>query len=227
MDLEKIIQMKNVYKSYDGKTNVLDNLSLTVNKGEYIVIKGKSGSGKSTLLNIMGLLDKHTTGNYFFCNKEIKLKTTEKYDILRGENIGFIFQAYNLIEHYTVKDNILLPYLYSRKRLTKALINEAEQLIEELELSGFASTQVEYLSGGQKQRCAIARAILGKKNVIIADEPTGNLDYENSKIVSNQFKKLANNNTTIVVVTHNESVFNNADVIYDLKGGRLYNSDDI
>lgn len=222
LDLEKIIQLRNIRKTYDGKTNVLDNLNLTVYKGEYLVIKGKSGSGKSTLLNIMGLLDKHTSGEYFFYDNEIKLKTTEKYDTLRGDNIGFIFQAYNLIEYYTVKDNILMPYLYSNRKISSELLNEVEQLLEELELTEFTNKPVELLSGGQKQRCAIARAIVGKPRIIIADEPTGNLDLENATVISKQFRKLADNNTTVIVVTHNDMLFNDADTFYELKDGRVY-----
>lgn len=220
--MEKIIEMKKICKTYDGKIKVLEDLDLTIRQGEYVVIKGKSGSGKSTLLNIMGLLDKHTGGFFSFLKKEVKLKSTEEYDIIRGANIGFVFQAYNLIEYYTVKDNILMPYLYSNKRITSELLEEVEQLLDELEIAEFKNKPVELLSGGQKQRCAIARAIAGKPRLIIADEPTGNLDMENAAIISKQFRKLADNNTTVIVVTHNDLLFNDADTFYELRDGKVY-----
>lgn len=222
ISMEKTIEMKKISKTYDGKHNVLEDLDLIIHQGEYVVIKGKSGSGKSTLLNIMGLLDKHTDGYFSFLNKEVRLNTTEKYDIMRGENIGFIFQAYNLIEYYTVKDNILMPYLYNNKRITSKLLEEVEQLLDELEIAEFKNKPVEVLSGGQKQRCAIARAIAEKPRLIIADEPTGNLDMENAAIISRQFRKLADNNTTVIVVTHNDSLFNDADTFYELRDGKVY-----
>ena len=227
VNVEKVIQMNNLCKTYDGKINVLENLDLTIHRGEYLVINGKSGTGKSTLLNIMGLLDKHTKGEYIFCDKKIELKSTEKYDALRGENIGFVFQAYNLIEQYTVKDNILIPYLYNGKKITKELLDEIDVLLDELELSEFVNQKVEFLSGGQKQRCAIARAVLAKTPIIIADEPTGNLDFDNATIISKQFRKLADKNTTVIVVTHNESLFRNADTFYLLKEGRLHKCNDV
>lgn len=220
----KIIEMRNISKSYDSKADVLSHLDFTVYEGDYVIIKGKSGSGKSTLLNIIGLLDKHSSGDYIFLDKEIKLKANAEYDTLRGNNIGFVFQSYNLIENYTVLDNIFMPFLYSTNKITSKILNDTNDLLEELDLAQLKHQAVKFLSGGEKQRCAIARAVVSNPRLVIADEPTGNLDGENASIISKQFRKIANNKTTVIVVTHSDHLFQNADIFYELRQGRLWNN---
>lgn len=216
---EILISMKNITKSYDGKINILNGVNLDIERGELIVVRGNSGSGKSTLMNIIGLLDMPTKGEYFFEGKQIKKKSN--HDIIRGNKISFIFQSYNLIENYSVWDNVMMPFLYSSRKIYKDTIEEVKKILDSLKILCLKDKHARLLSGGEKQRVAIARALVKKPNLIIADEPTGNLDYENAKNINNLFKKIASNGTAIIVVTHSDKIFLDADKSYQIKEGIL------
>lgn len=216
-----MIELCNIKKTFDGQRYVLNNLSIKFNQGEYIQIVGKSGAGKSTLLNLIGLLDNRYEGRITIDGCNIEKQSDIKISKLRSEKIGFIFQAYNLINHMTVMENIYLPLLYSEKKPDISYITRINQLVEELEIHRIANVQVQYLSGGEKQRVSIARALSLNPAVILADEPTGNLDVANSRITFNVLKTLAHEGKTVILVTHNQHDDLGANRILSLQDGVL------
>lgn len=167
--------MTNICKSF-GNRKILDNISLTINHGDFVAITGKSGSGKSTFVNILGLLDHNFSGEYTFNGNLISDLSENKLADFRNKNIGFIFQLYNLIHGYTVKENILLPMIYGRKKVNR---EHYSGIIEKLDIAHLEQADVINLSGGEKQRVGICRALINNPDILIADEPTGNLDGEN------------------------------------------------
>lgn len=219
------IYIEKLSKSY-GSTKVLENLSLKIIPGDFISIVGKSGSGKSTLLNVLGLLDNNFVGNYFFNNIPISKLSKDKLSEIRNQKFGFIFQSYHLLPYMSVIDNIMLPTLYEKRnglkktsRLSDQLL---KQLINDMGLSNLINKQVQFLSGGEKQRVAIIRAIIMNPQIILADEPTGNLDPENANIILGILKKLNTMGISIVMVTHNYELANQANKILYLENGGLY-----
>ncbi len=219
------IYIEKLSKSY-GSTKVLENLSLKIIPGDFISIVGKSGSGKSTLLNVLGLLDNNFVGNYFFNNIPISKLSKDKLSEIRNQKFGFIFQSYHLLPYMSVIDNIMLPTLYEKRnglkktsRLSDQLL---KQLINDMGLSNLINKQVQFLSGGEKQRVAIIRAIIMNPQIILADEPTGNLDPENANIILGILKKLNTTGISIVMVTHNYELANQANKILYLENGGLY-----
>lgn len=216
-----VIQMENINKSYDGKNFVLNGLNFKAQPGEFVVIKGKSGAGKSTLLNILGLLDVFDSGVYNLNGINIERKSRGSHAQLRAKHIGFVFQSYHLIDSISVEDNILLPYLYVDNPIDSNVINTMNNILGEFNLADLKKKKVSLLSGGEKQRVAIARAIIKKPPLIIADEPTGNLDEENSCIVVNYLKKLSQQDTTVILVTHDMNLLKYGDSKYSLSEGRL------
>ena len=219
--MNDIIKMENIKKTYDGKRYVLDNLSFSAQKGDFVIIKGLSGSGKSTLLNILGLLDVFDSGSYKLNGCPIDPKKHNKYDELRSTSIGFIFQAYHLIESISIQDNILLPFLYSKEPINSDTSTRMNSILERLNIIDIKSKKVSLLSGGEKQRVAIARAIIKNPSIIIADEPTGNLDGKNSEIVMNYLKDLTHQGTTVVLVTHDMNLLKYGNKSYSMQEGRL------
>ncbi|MEM3911458.1 MAG: ABC transporter ATP-binding protein [Saccharolobus sp.] len=203
-----IIRLKNITKEYEGKvkTIALNNINLEINEGEFIAILGPSGSGKTTLLLILGILDRPTQGKVYVNNKDVTRMSDSEISKIRNEYIGFVFQNYNLIPRLTVFQNVELP-LVARGIPKK---KREEIVIEALKLVGIESLikkRSSELSGGQQQRVAIARALAQNPKIILADEPTGNLDSVNAKIVMDTFKKINEElKTTIVVVTHDKEV---------------------
>lgn len=214
------IEMHNIKKTYDNKNYVLDCLDLCINKNEIVIIQGKSGSGKSTLLNILGLLDTFDEGQYIFDGTDITL-SKRCHALLRAERIGFVFQSYCLIDSISVKENILLPFIYLKKEVSKPVIEKMEEILTRFGLYQMADKKVSLLSGGEKQRVAIARAIIKSPDIIIADEPTGNLDSANTDVIINTFRQLACENKAVLIVTHNTSLYNPGDSRYVLEKGRL------
>ncbi len=221
--MSKLIEISNLCKTYDGKNFVLNNLNFTINQGDFATIYGSSGCGKSTFLNVIGLLDNFTSGEFFFNQQQINRKKINSYYELRALDIGFIFQSYCLIDSLSVKDNILMPFLYSDISLTKEIKENLDILLDNFNMLEYKNKKVNLLSGGERQRIAILRAIIKKPKLLIADEPTGNLDDTNANIVIDAFNKIANSGTTVIVVTHNKYLSCNSTKSYILEGGKLIN----
>lgn len=197
---------------YYNKDLALENINLQINKGEFICLVGESGSGKSTLLSLLSTLLKQTSGQLFFEGKNYK--NIEDIDSFRRTNIGFIFQFHYLINYLTVKENIKLAK-------EKATHEEIYNLLKILKIENLIDKYPNEISGGQKQRVAIARALINRPKVIIADEPTGNLDSKNSLNVFEIFKKLSESGTTIIVATHDKDLAKFANKIYEVKDGKI------
>ena len=214
--------IKKVFQTEEVETWALRNISLEVKEGEFVAIMGPSGCGKSTLLNIIGLLNNPTSGSYLLDGKDVStLKESERTLIRRGM-IGFVFQSFNLIDELNVVENIELPLLYmgvSGKERRK----RAEDVMERVAISHRAKHFPSQLSGGQQQRTAIARAILPHPKLILADEPTGNLDSKNGKEVMELLSELYKEGTTIVMVTHSLHDANYADRIINMFDGEIVN----
>ncbi|MCB0795487.1 MAG: ABC transporter ATP-binding protein [Flavobacteriales bacterium] len=218
-----MIDLKHITKKYrtaDIETTALDALDLRVARGEFVAIMGPSGCGKSTLLNVIGMLDKPDTGEYHFGDQEIASWSTAALAKLRKENVGFVFQNFNLIDELTVEENIALPLLYHD--LPKAEAKQAvAQVMERLNITHRAKHYPQQLSGGQQQRVAVARAIVPSPKVILADEPTGNLDSKNGDEVLALLKELNTDGTTIIMVTHSEHDARTADRVVRLLDGKV------
>ncbi|MDN5044340.1 ABC transporter ATP-binding protein [Aliarcobacter butzleri] len=197
---------------YYNKDLALENVNLQINKAEFICLVGESGSGKSTLLSLLSTLLKQTSGQLFFEGKNYK--DIEDIDSFRRTNIGFIFQFHYLINYLTVKENIKLAK-------EKATHEEIYNLLKILKIENLIDKYPNEISGGQKQRVAIARALINRPKVIIADEPTGNLDSKNSLNVFEIFKKLSESGTTIIVATHDKDLAKFANKIYEVKDGKI------
>ena len=209
------------YTMADGTVQALDNVSLTVNVGEFIAITGPSGSGKSTLMNILGLLDTCDSGTYMFSGLDTKTLADNELSRIRNERIGFIFQSFNLIPTLSVVENVALPLTYrgipTAKRLERSL-----SALEAVGLSGRLAHKPYELSGGQQQRLAIARALAAKPAILLADEPTGNLDSCTSQDVMGLLKTTSTKfSQTIVMITHNEEIAQLADRIIRIEDGRI------
>lgn len=207
------LQLKHIQKSY--LRPVLSDVNLDVTNDSYVTIVGKSGSGKSTMLNILGLVEGYDAGEYRFNGTLIR--NGIDYARLRLENIGFIFQSYNLIPTLSCKENILLPTLYNRRNQEQSF----EELVELLDLGPLLSQRVTTLSGGEKQRVAIARALILDPCLILADEPTGNLDPKNRDIIMNLLRHEHEKGRGIILITHDMEVAKQTDSIYQLQNGTI------
>ncbi|GAB2022919.1 ABC transporter ATP-binding protein [Pseudolactococcus yaeyamensis] len=192
-----------IFLSHDEGTIIVKNLNFSITKGEFVSIIGKSGSDKSTLLNIIGLLDNKFEGSYRFDNLIVSEMSEEELTKKRNQAIGFVFQNYNLLPEYTVKENILIPNIYSDKKIEESAI---DKVLESVGLLGKKNAFPKALSGGQQQRVAIARAIIHEPQIIIADEPTGALDEETGKQIMALLTELNEKGHTILMVTHDLEV---------------------
>lgn len=219
--MDNLVEIKKLNKSY-GKKNVLNNLDFSIGRGEMVTITGKSGCGKSTFLNIVGLLDKADSGKYFFEGKTA-IRGNAVMEKIRGEKIGFIFQSYCLLDNLSVMDNILMPVCYNDIRIDNKFKVKIEEYLEKFALKDLSKVKAKYLSGGEKQRVSIVRALAKEPTLIVADEPTGNLDSENSGIIFDELKRISQIGKTVIVVTHNGDVFKNVDRKYRLCDGALKN----
>lgn len=197
----KIKNLKKIYTTEEVETTALNNVNFEVKKGEFVSIMGPSGCGKSTLLNLIGMLDNPTDGEYHFLNQEVSRYSERQRANLRKHNIGFVFQSFNLIDELTVFENIELPLLYQKVSASdrKKRVNE---VMERMQIMHRKSHFPQQLSGGQQQRVAVARALVGNPRLILADEPTGNLDSTHGEEVMNLLSSLNQNGTTIIMVTH-------------------------
>ncbi|MFT4071606.1 MAG: ABC transporter ATP-binding protein [Dysgonamonadaceae bacterium] len=199
----KIENLKKVFRTEEVETVALNSISMQVSKGEFVAIMGPSGCGKSTLLNILGLLDNPTSGHYLLDNTEVgNLKEKERTQSRKG-NIGFVFQSFNLIEEMTVYENVELPLTYLKVKASERK-KRIEETLRRMNISHRAKHFPNQLSGGQQQRVAIARAVIANPKLILADEPTGNLDSKNGKDVMDLLTELNHEGTTIVMVTHSQ-----------------------
>ena len=219
-----ILRLLNIKKSFvldgDNKETVLNDINLNIKEGSFTVIYGPSGCGKSTLLNLISGLDSDYLGDIYFKNQLLKELTSKELTTFRRDNIGFVFQNFNLIAHMSVLDNILIP-MYLNGKSHEENIKKAKEYLDMVELSEHMNKNVTKLSGGQKQRVAIARAIANNPDVIIADEPTGALDSRSQSRVLEILKKISNEGKTVILVTHNDEIENYADHIIRLKDGKI------
>ena len=218
-----MISLKNIKKAFylgEEKINALYNISLDVQKGDFIAIIGPSGSGKSTLMNILGLLDVPDSGEYILDDKEISKLSDNELAEIRNKKIGFVFQNFNLLPKMNAIENIQVPLFY-RGMSDKESRQRAYEVLEKVGLKGREKHLPSQLSGGQQQRVAIARAIAGNPEIILADEPTGALDSKTSEEVMEQLKKLNENGQTIILITHDINVAKKAKKIIKILDGKL------
>ncbi len=199
----EIKDLSKVYRTEEIETTALDHLNLSINEGEFVSIMGESGCGKSTLLNIIGLLDSPTKGNYQFNGTEVASYNEKRRADYRKENMGFVFQNFNLIDELSVHENVELPLVYLKVPKNERK-NKVAEILERVGIAHRAKHFPQQLSGGQQQRVAIARALVSKPKLILADEPTGNLDSKNGKEVMELLTQLNELGTTIVMVTHSQ-----------------------
>lgn len=219
-----LIKLEKITKDYidDGLvTPALRGVSFGVEEGEFVAVMGSSGSGKSTLMHIIGFLDKLTTGSYFFGNKDTGRFDDEKLARIRNQKVGFVFQAYNLLPRTSVWDNVLLPTIYTPHLDRKAAEKRAEELLRKVGLSDRINHRPNQLSGGEQQRVAIVRALINQPRLILADEPTGNLDSKSGQEVMEVLQDLNGEGNTILMVTHEKYVAECARRIIELKDGKI------
>lgn len=217
----KVIEMDDIHKTYhmDGEdVHALRGLSLDIARGEFVAIMGPSGSGKSTLMSITGLLDQPSSGEYRLDGETVSSFSKGRQAEIRNQRIGFVFQQFNLLARTTVLDNVLLPAIYGKRSDGRQY---ARGLIEKVGLADFEHHRSNQLSGGQMQRVAIARALIMEPSIILADEPTGNLDSGKSKEILELFHQINDEGATIVLITHDEEIAGYADRTIRLLDGRV------
>ena len=228
-----LIELKGIRKSFkqgDLEVEVLKGIDLTIDRGEFVAIMGPSGSGKSTLMYILGCLDKPTEGKYFLDGKEVSSLSDEELSRVRAEKVGFVFQAFYLVPYLTAIDNVLLPVEYLPREARKERFKgkspaeKAKELLTKLGMSERLNFKPQELSGGQKQRVAIARALINSPSIILADEPTGQLDSESSKAVMEIFTNLWKEGKTVIVVTHDPQVARYAQRVIKIQDGKIVES---
>ena len=220
---ETIIELKAISKRYglgDAESYALHNFDLTVKRGEFIMIMGPSGCGKTTLLNIIGLLDKATSGEYKLAGKNVERISSRKKAQFRAKEIGFIFQSFNLIPNLSVIENVSLPLIYSGYRKTRRL-KMADNILEHFHLREREYYMPYQLSGGQQQRVAIARSLIANPSIILADEPTGNLDSRSSHIIMEELQEIHSLGNTIIMVTHNPALTTYATRVINMLDGEI------
>ncbi len=220
MALIVIDNVKKIYGEEGVVTPVLHGVSFSIQEGEFVSIMGPSGSGKSTLLHILGLLDRPTSGTYFFAGENTALLSDEALAKARNEKIGFVFQAFHLLARTSVLENVMLPLYYSSIP-KREYAKRAEAALEHVNLSHRLNHLPHQLSGGEKQRVAIARALVNEPKVIFADEPTGNLDSKTGKTVMDTLETLHKQGKTIIVITHETSAAAYANRIISVSDGRI------
>ncbi len=197
----KTVNLKKMYTTEEVETTALNNVNVEIQPGEFVAIMGPSGCGKSTLLNVLGLLDNPSDGEYYFLDQEVSSHSERQRANLRKQNIGFVFQSFNLIDELTVYENIELPLLYLGYTAAERK-KRVEEVLEQMQIMHRKNHFPQQLSGGQQQRVAVARAVIAKPKLILADEPTGNLDSAHGDEVMNLLNELNEAGTSIVMVTH-------------------------
>lgn len=218
-----LIEVRDVYKIYnpgENQVNALDGVSITIDEGEFVAIIGQSGSGKSTLMNMLGLLDTPTHGKYYINGKLVDDLTDDQMSVIRNEEIGFIFQGFNLISSLSALENVELPLVY--RGMPKQERREiSQQALERVGLGSRIHHLPAEMSGGQQQRVAVARAIAAKPPVILADEPTGNLDTKSTKEVMAILHELKDEGRTVIVITHDNEIAEEAERVIRIRDGKV------
>jgi len=218
-----VIEVKAVYKDYEtaaGPFPVLKDVNLTIASGDYVAIMGPSGSGKSTFMNILGCLDRPTSGEYFLTGHAVAHMETNHLAQLRNKTIGFVFQGFNLLARSTLLDNVALPLVYAGEDKTLRQ-QKAKHLLEKVGLGKYLQSRPNQISGGQQQRVAIARALVNSPSLILADEPTGNLDSKTSEEIMALFDELNHEGITIILVTHEQDIAEHASRQVRFLDGRI------
>ena len=221
--METVIKLEKIVKNYKVGTQVvraLRSVSLTINKGEYVAIMGASGSGKSTLMNVIGCLDTPTSGTYILSNSDVSHLSDDELAEIRNKEIGFVFQTFNLLPRNTALENVMLPLVYAGIKKQERIL-KAEKILAEVGLSDRIEHKPNELSGGQRQRVAVARALVNNPAILLADEPTGNLDSKISEEIMQLFAEIHRKGNTLIVVTHEESIALHAHRIIRLKDGEI------
>lgn len=222
--MRPIIETRNltkVYKLGDVEVHALRGVNLTVHEGEFLAIMGASGSGKSTLMNLLGCLDQPTSGDYFLDGRHVNTMTKNEYADIRNQKIGFVFQVFNLLSRTSALENVELPLLYDRRRRIKNPLQASMEALHRVGLGDRMDHEPNQLSGGQQQRVAIARALVTQPAIILADEPTGNLDSRTSIDIMALFQELNNQGITIVLVTHEHDIARYAKRYVEMKDGLI------
>ena len=218
-----ILELNHIFKEYNPDklvVPVLKDVSLQVDEGEYVAIMGPSGSGKTTLMNIIGCLDRPTSGEFFLAGTDVSSLKDKELSSLRLNSIGFVFQSFNLIDELTVFENVELPLLYAGVS-TRERVKRVNEALERMQIAHRTEHYPQQLSGGQQQRVAIARALASKAKVLLADEPTGNLDSTNGNEVMSLLKELNRDGATVVMVTHSEENAREAERIIRMMDGYI------
>ena len=216
----KIEGLSKFFRTEEVETIALNGVSMEVKDGEFVAIMGPSGCGKSTLLNILGLLDNPTSGDYYLADREVgHLKEKERTQVRKG-NIGFVFQSFNLIDELNVFENVELPLTYLKVKASerKQMVND---ILKRMNISHRANHFPQQLSGGQQQRVAIARAVVSNPKIILADEPTGNLDSKSTIEIMNILKDLHESGRTVIIITHDDEIANQVDRVVRIIDGKI------
>ena len=224
---EKVIRINDIAKHYQVGTQLvkaLRTISLEINRNEYVALMGPSGSGKSTLMNILGCLDTPTHGEYFLAGEDVSEMDDNSLADIRNREIGFVFQTFNLLPRSTALENVMLPLIYAGYSKTDRTI-KAEKTLGNVHLSDRMDHKPNELSGGQRQRVAVARALVNNPAIILADEPTGNLDSKTSIEIMSLFEEIHDQGNTVIVVTHEEDIALHAHRIIRLKDGEVFSDE--
>jgi lipoprotein-releasing system ATP-binding protein len=222
--MSNVVELQNVDKIYRGvsDTQVLFGIDLSFEKGSFNSIIGESGSGKSTLLNIIGTLDKPTRGEVFIDGNRTNALSKGKLAALRNRTTGFVFQFHYLLPEFTARENVMIPYFINKKEPAELITKRADELFDMLGIAKVRNNLVSKMSGGEQQRTAIARALINNPKIVLADEPTGNLDSENTKTIYKIFREINERyGTTFIIVTHDRRIAEETDRIVEIRDGRI------